>query len=160
MRALSSAVIPVNQSLSADAPCMRGACSGSNLATVEMIYKMKGSAGFTAVSDYSDRRGLAEAGDGSYTTPEGEPYTVWHGVAWNASNNVMSNGNDLYVGVKNLHSLGISLCDIAEMASAGPARAAGIFGDTGSISVGKAADLVLLDAQMKIQSVYIDGIQV
>jgi len=126
-------------------------------ATVELIWKMKGSANFTAVSDYSDKRGLAAKCDGSYTTPEGAPYTIWHGVAWNAAGNVMSNGNDLYVGVKNLYSLGIPLWEIAEMACANPAKAAGIFADTGSISVGKAADLVLLDENMEILSVYVDG---
>ena len=126
-------------------------------ATVKMIYQMKGADGFTAISDCSDRRGYTKHGDGDYTTDDGTPYTVWHGVAWSQSGGVMGCGNNLAVGVRNLHSLGIPLTEIAQMASANPAKAVGIFEKTGSIEIGKAADFVLMDEQFRVMATFIDG---
>lgn len=133
-------------------------CDFSHLhpATVEMIWKLKGSAGFTAVSDYSDK-GNAAKGEGAHETAEGIQYTVRRGVAWSESGAMMGNANDISVSVRNLRTLGIPLYEIAEMASANPAKAAGIFAQTGSISVGKAADLVLTDDSLSPLAVYVDG---
>ena len=128
-------------------------------ATVNMIYRMKGADGFTAVSDCSDRRGYTEPGEGEHVTSDGTPYTVWHGVAWSQSGGVMGCGNNLAVGVRNLHSLGIPLTEVAVMASANPAKAVGIFEKTGSIEVGKAADLVLLNQELTVLSTFVEGVE-
>lgn len=125
--------------------------------TVNMIYQLKGADGFTAVSDCSDRRGYTEPGEGEHVTADGVPYTVWHGVAWSQSGGVMGCGNNLAVGVRNLHSLGIPLTEVAVMASANPAKALGIFEKTGSIEIGKAADLVLVDDELNVLSTFVDG---
>ncbi len=127
-----------------------------NPATVEMIWKLKGSSGFTVVSDYSDKFGKAALGEGPHEV-DGVKYTIWHGVAWSEAGGVMANSNDMLVSVKNLYSIGIPLTDIAIMASANPAKAVGAFDDTGSIEVGKAADLVLLDDELCVIDAYVDG---
>ncbi len=133
-------------------------CDFSHLhpATVEMIWKLKGSAAFTAVSDYSDK-GNAAKGEGVHETEDGIKYTVRRGVAWSDSGAMMGNANDISVSVRNLRTLGIPLYEIAEMASANPAKAAGIFDKTGSITVGKAADLVLTEEDLSPLAVYVDG---
>lgn len=128
-------------------------------ATVNMIYRLKGANGFTAISDCSDRRGYTEPGEGEHITADGVPYTVWHGVAWSQSGGVMGCGNNLLVGVRNLHSLGIPLTEVATMASANPAKALGIFEKTGSIEVGKAADLVLMNDELTVLSTFVDGVE-
>jgi N-acetylglucosamine-6-phosphate deacetylase len=42
-------------------------------------------------------------------------------------------------------------------ASENPAKEIGIFDQCGSISIGKAADLVLLDSDLKVQEVILNG---
>lgn len=124
--------------------------------TVEMIYKLKGADGFTVVSDYSDRDGLAGKGEGEHTV-NGMTYDIIRGVAWSKDGAVLSNSNDLMVGAKNLYSLGIPLWDISKMAAQNPAKALGIFDRTSSIAVGKAADLIAVDNEFDLHYTFIDG---
>ena len=126
-------------------------------ATVQMILSLKGSTKVTLISDYSDGKGYAARGEGKHQTEDGTPYTVRGGVAWSESGGVMGNANDMAVSVRNLRSLSVPLYEIAEMASANPAKAAGIYADTGSIEIGKAADLVLCEDDLTPIAVYVDG---
>ena len=125
-------------------------------ATVKSIYLQKGCEGFTLVSDYSDKRGLAAKGEGEHEA-DGKKYYIRNGVAWTMDGGVMANSNDISVGVRNLYSLNIPLKDIAVMASANPAKVSGNYDTTGSIEVGKAADLVLLDEKLNVVETYVDG---
>jgi N-acetylglucosamine-6-phosphate deacetylase len=60
--------------------------------------------------------------------------------------------------VRLLHSLGVSYVDLARMASSNPARLLGIDHDSGSIEIGKRADLVALDqSDLRLKSVLIRG---
>ena len=52
---------------------------------------------------------------------------------------------------------GYPLSDVSRMASLNPARAIGIDHVTGSIAVGKAADLLLLDDKYELHNVFVDG---
>lgn len=52
---------------------------------------------------------------------------------------------------------GISLEDAVMCATENPAREIGIFDQTGSIEEGKKADFVLLDKELNIVGIYIDG---
>ncbi|MBM3177093.1 MAG: N-acetylglucosamine-6-phosphate deacetylase [Bacteroidetes bacterium] len=52
---------------------------------------------------------------------------------------------------------GIPLTDAVTMASSTPARIIGIDKQTGSLEVGKSADLVVMNDQLQVQSVYING---
>jgi N-acetylglucosamine-6-phosphate deacetylase len=52
---------------------------------------------------------------------------------------------------------GVPLPEVVRMASLTPARIAGWENDIGSIAVGKRADLLVLDGELKVRSVYIDG---
>ena len=128
-----------------------------NPAAVKLIIKSKGIKGVSVISDYSDKQGKAAKGEGEHEF-EGVKYTIRNGVAWSLKGGVMANSNDMLVSVKNLYSIGISPADIAVMASENPAKAAGIFDKTGSIEVGKAADLVLLDNEFNLIDSYVDGV--
>jgi N-acetylglucosamine-6-phosphate deacetylase len=52
---------------------------------------------------------------------------------------------------------GVPLVEVVRMATLTPARIAGWEGEVGSIAVGKRADLLVLDQDLKVEAVYIDG---
>lgn len=52
---------------------------------------------------------------------------------------------------------GFSIRDASKAASGNPARELGIHGDTGSIASGKKADLLLLDAELALAGVWVEG---
>jgi N-acetylglucosamine-6-phosphate deacetylase len=58
--------------------------------------------------------------------------------------------------VRNLHALGVSLEDALGAASTVPARALGL-ADLGRLAVGLPADIVILDDNLEIDSVYVGG---
>ena len=55
---------------------------------------------------------------------------------------------------------GISIVDAVRMASRTPAKIIGVDADFGSVSVGKHADLCLMDSDFKVVQTFIDGIAV
>ena len=61
-------------------------------------------------------------------------------------------------GVRTFHRLtGRPLWEAVRMASLTPARILGIAAEVGSLEVGKRADLVVLDADLAVRQVYVDG---
>ena len=54
-------------------------------------------------------------------------------------------------------TVGLPLEDAIMCATENPAREIGIYGEVGSIETGKKADFVLLDKDLNLVSVYIDG---
>ena len=81
---------------------------------------------------------------------------------------IMPDGRSLASGVvgmiecvQTFHRLtGVPLVEVIRMASLTPARIAGVEGHTGSIAVGKRADLLVLDRELNVKQVYVDGRQV
>ncbi len=78
---------------------------------------------------------------------------------------VMPDGKSLASGVvgmiecvRTFHQLtGVPLVDVVRMASLTPARIAGADAELGSIAVGKRADLLVLDRELNVRQVYVDG---
>lgn len=78
---------------------------------------------------------------------------------------IMPDGKSLASGVvgmidcvRTFHRLtGVPLVEVIRMASLTPARIAGIESDTGSIAVGKRADLLVLDRDLNVKQVYVNG---
>jgi N-acetylglucosamine-6-phosphate deacetylase len=78
---------------------------------------------------------------------------------------IMPDGKSLASGVvgmiecvRTFHRLtGVPLVEVMRMASLTPARIAGVDGDTGSIAVGKRADLLVLDRELNVRNVYVSG---
>ncbi len=56
-----------------------------------------------------------------------------------------------------VHELGLSPVDVSQSASSTPARVLGIDDTTGSIAAGLAADLVVLDEELRVEAVMIGG---
>jgi N-acetylglucosamine-6-phosphate deacetylase len=126
---------------------------------LKLAYKLKGPDRLALVTDCS--RGL-DRPDGPYLfgpKDGGEPFLKQSGVG------VMPDGKALassVVGmdhcVRTFHQLtGVPLYETIRMATLTPARIAGCDDRLGSLAVGKQADLVVLDEDLQVQSVYIAG---
>jgi len=63
--------------------------------------------------------------------------------------------------VRTMHfATGVPLTEAVRMATLTPARILGIECEVGSLEVGKRADLVVLDGELNVKRVYVDGEQV
>lgn len=124
-------------------------------AAVNLVYQIKGSGNFCAISDSEFAPGLKSGSvviDGEIRIIDNDA-----GVCRLEDGTICGSASTLYRGFKNLASLGIPLWEVSEMCSANPAQALGIYGETGSIEVGKCADLVLMDSDFAIKNVFVDG---
>ena len=103
----------------------------------------------------SDSLRCAGLGDGVYTLA-GQGVTVTDGQALLADGTLAGSAISLLEAVRRAVRFGLPLSAAAYAASTAPARAIGA-GDIGSIAVGRAADLLILDEQLQVVQVYIDG---
>lgn len=93
--------------------------------------------------------------------PEGEAYdlggqdvTVRNELATLQDGTIAGSVTNMHDEVKNLVKFGISLEEAVKAATLTPAKAIGMENEIGSISVGKKADLLLLDEHLEIAAVY------
>ncbi len=124
-----------------------------------LAYKIKGPDRLALVTDCN--RAL-DMPDGPYLfgpKDGGEPIVRKDGVG------IMPDGKSLASGVvgmiecvRTFHALtGVPLVETVRMASLTPARIAGVQSETGSIAVGKRADLLVLDRELNVVQVYGNG---
>lgn len=123
-------------------------------ATIKLIYGMKGADQINIISDSEHGAGMKE----KEILVDGEIRYIEDGVMKLADGTIAGSASTMLDGVKNLIADGIPLTDIAKMASYNPACTLGIDQTTGSIAVGKAADLAILDENYNIAATYIDGV--
>ena len=121
---------------------------------VELIYRAKGAARFTAISDSEFAAGLAE---GKLISEDGRERIIDGGVARLADGTICGSASSLARGFRNLCSLDIPLWEVSRMCSENPAKALGVFDQTGSLDVGKCADLFLADKDFCVKTVFVDG---
>ncbi len=127
----------------------------------KMIIRAKGVDKVCVVSDSLRCAGMPLDGKlyrlGLQTDTTAQRFKVADGVA------VMEDGSH-YAGsvtpvrqmVKNLVAAGISLCDAVKMGTSVPAKIIGRT-DIGSVEVGKSADLCVLDKELNLVDVFVDG---
>jgi N-acetylglucosamine-6-phosphate deacetylase len=124
-----------------------------------LAYKIKGPDRLALCTDCN--RAL-DMPDGPYIfgpKDGGEPILRRDGVG------IMPDGKSLASGVvgmiecvQTFHRLtGVPLVEVIRMASLTPARIAGVENDMGSIAVGKRADLLVLDRELNVRQVYVNG---
>ena len=121
--------------------------------TMEIIIRCKGADKICAISDSGVMSGYP---DGVYHIAGKDRYVV-NGECRLADGTIAGSCKTLYDGAKNLFSMGVDICSIAKMTSKSPAKAIGVDNEFGSLEVGKHADIVLLDENFNIKSVYMDG---
>ena len=127
-------------------------------ALLKLIYKIKGPDKIMLITDATSAGGV-ETNDRQYYTWLGDPIIVEGGVA-------MMPTRDSFAGsiatmdrvVRTMHTLGgAPLVHAVRMASANPAKHLGVFDRKGSIEIGKDADLVVFDEDVKVKSVFVRG---
>jgi len=123
-------------------------------AAVKLVLRAKGIDNITLISDAGAQSGLP---DGDYVVG-GRVRHVRDGLCLNDDGRIAGSCFSMLCGAKNLLFLGVSLEELAVMASANPAKAIGVYDQTGSIDIGKCADLIVCDKELNIKAVFIDGV--
>ena len=107
----------------------------------------------------SDSLRCAGMPDGQYELG-GQPIEMKNGKATLLGTDTLAgSSSNLLAELRNVVSFGLSLEDAVYAATTAPAKAVGLT-DTGVIAAGKAADLVVLDKDLNLKTVFVDGKQV
>ena len=122
-------------------------------AVLQLIYRMKGAEGINIISDSEYGAGL----EAEEVVVNGEVRYIRDGVMLLADGTIAGSASSILRGVQNLIADGIPLEDVSRMASLNPAKTLKIDHLTGSIAVGKSADLVVLDQHYNVLFTYRDG---
>lgn len=75
-----------------------------------------------------------------------------------ADGTIAGSAKTLLDGVKNLVKSGISVNDVSKMASLNPAKSLKLENETGSIAIGKMADIAVLDSKYNVNSTFVNGV--
>ncbi len=122
--------------------------------SAKLLLRCKGSEKVVLVSDCMRAGGMP---DGQYMLGDTKTF-VRGGIARTAEGNLAGSTLKLIDGVHNLvEQLAVPLEDAVKMASETPAKALGLFHELGSISVGKAADIIAVDKEHQVRFAMVDG---
>lgn len=131
-------------------------CDGVHIhpSVIRATFAMFGAKRMILISDSMRATGLE---NGEYTLG-GQPVTVKGNLATLHDGTIAGSATNLMDCMRFVvKEVGLPLETAVMCASVNPAKEIGIFDEVGSISVGKKADFVLLDKDLNIVSVYIDG---
>jgi N-acetylglucosamine-6-phosphate deacetylase len=110
-------------------------------------------AGADRVALVTDAIAAAGMADGGYELG-GQEVSVADGVARLSSSGVIAGSTlTMAAAFRRVVQSGVSIVDVARMASTTPARVLGLDGDVGAVAPGLRADLVLLDDELRVVSV-------
>lgn len=122
--------------------------------TLRLLEKTKGADGITLVSDAIRAKGLE---DGTYSLG-GLDVVVRDGVARLTDDALAGSTLRMDEALANMKKAAdATLPALARMLSFNPAKTLGIADETGSIAIGKAADLVFLDDGLAVKKTMVDG---
>lgn len=123
---------------------------------IRLAVNAKGTAGVTLISDSIAPTGL---GDGTYEL-WGASIEVVNGRTRNEKGAIAGSVITVADAARMMSSLGYSIQEISSMASSNPARLLGFGNITGSIDVGKRADLVIMNESFVVETVIVGGKEV
>ena len=131
-------------------------CDGVHIhpSVIRATFAMFGAQRMILISDSMRATGLD---DGEYTLG-GQPVTVKGNLATLHDGTIAGSATNLMDCMRFVvKHAGLPLETAVMCATANPAKEIGIFDEVGSIAVGKKADFVLLDQDLNLAGVYIDG---
>jgi N-acetylglucosamine-6-phosphate deacetylase len=120
---------------------------------IKLILRGKGA---ERISLISDAIAAAGKGDGNYEV-WGETIVVKDGRTQNAHGSIAGSVITMLDAVRLMRSLEVSETEVARMAATNPAQLLGL-NDRGSIEIGKRADLVALDTELKVKATFVGGV--
>jgi N-acetylglucosamine-6-phosphate deacetylase len=122
-------------------------------AGIQLLCRAKGAERVILVTDAMAAAGMP---DGDYQLGE-LPVTMECGIArLTKSGNLAGSTLTMIAALRHMvREIGVSIVDASRMASGNPARQLGIDHITGTLEVGKRADVLLLDDQLEIKQVWI-----
>ena len=126
---------------------------------LKLIYKVKGEDRIMLITDGISASGVEEDDGKQYYTQMGKPIIIEDGVAKVPSRECFAGSiatTDRLVRTM-VNIAGVPLCSAVKMASLTPASYLGIGDKKGSIEVGKDADILLFDEDIRIKEVYVRG---
>jgi len=124
-------------------------------AGIKLVTRAKGARNVILVTDAMAAAGMP---DGDYDLG-GLPVHMKCGVARLKENDSLAGSTLTMISAVRflVQKIGVSLEEASLMASANPARQLGLDGSIGTLEVGKQADFLLLNAELELQSTWIDG---
>ena len=131
-------------------------CDGIHIhpAVVRATFAMFGAERVVLISDCIRATGLS---DGQYTLG-GQEVTLKEGKCTLADGTIAGSSKNLMECMKTaVQKMGIPLETAVGCVTMNPAKSIGIYDSYGSITVGKTADLVLLDQDLNVKAIYING---
>ena len=126
-------------------------------AAIKLVYKAKGVDNVIVISDNIAPAGLP---NGDYVV-DGILNTVKDGICTvNDGKTIAGSIQSQTAGARNLIKLGIPLNEVSKMSSYNPALVIGMEKETGSIEVGKRADIIITDKSFNVTHTFVNGIKV
>ena len=121
---------------------------------VGLLYSIKGCEKITMITDSELGTGMA---DGEYAV-NGQKIIVKDRKTYLGDGITIAGGSSVMLdGVKNLVSIGIPLENAVKCATINGAKATKIDNRVGSLDIGKDADIVVLDKELNIKQVFVNG---
>ena len=122
---------------------------------MKMLYRAKGAEGICLVTDATAGAGQPE---GAAFTLAGRECVVEEGACWLADRSALAGSAARMIDLVRtmVHEVGVPLFEAIKMATANPARTLG-WKDKGTLSVGAAADFVVLSPELRVLQTYVGG---
>lgn len=129
-------------------------CVHISPAVIRLVYKCKKPSNIVLITDSMQGTGLS---DGLYTFGS-QRVTIRDSIATLADGTLAGSTLTMIDAVRNMvQGIGVPLEDSIRMASANPAKVIKAFDRKGSLSIGKDADIVILDRNLKVLRTIVEG---
>lgn len=123
-------------------------------AAQRIVWKVKPRGEIILITDSLRACGLGDC----ETELGGQKVFVRDGVARLEDGNIAASVAPMNAVVRNfMENTGAGIAEVTELATKNPARRLGIYGETGSLEVGKAADVIIFDGGINIERAVIGG---
>ena len=123
-------------------------------AVCKMVYDLKGVDKVIMITDSVIGAGLP---DGKFKENTNNPVIVKDKKTYLLDGTIAGGSSCLIDGIKNMVSVGVPLEDAVKMATINPAKSVNMDDTVGSLKEGKFADIVILDKDLNIKYVFVNG---
>lgn len=126
---------------------------------LKLVYKLKGPDKVALITDAMRAAGMPDGKSILGSLSNGIEVDIHDGCAWMPGNTGFAGSTATTDRmVRNMyHNVGVGIVDSVKMASLTPAKIMKTDNDVGSVSVGKRANLLIFDENVKIEKVFVDG---